>query len=306
MTFDDAIPEGEAYIVKAVSTFRRPEDQFFQIQQVVDYAPVLTADDATTILEELVHLAAHLDLSKNALHNDLAGTALGLHFFEPRSEPFKPPRGDSSLLVIDLVRSYIHIHQDAVWPHQSLFDALRRLGFEVVLGRGRWRRVPYQNLWYAGKLVGSYPRSPSARVDRDQEPAQALWTNPRFCRQVILPYPAWPPEPASPELLESLTRWTPETDLPFRYKPALARLNPRADAYALGQFLAGHSADELADWFEQFAPLCYMDDGNPQNVLSTVLELETEATAEGEALAGALVRLATKMGRLGYEIPRPE
>lgn len=96
MAFDEDIPEGEAYLVKAITGFRRPEDERFQIQQGVDYARALSADNATTILEELVHLAAHLDLWKYPLHNELAGIALGRHFFEGRFEPFQPPRGDDS------------------------------------------------------------------------------------------------------------------------------------------------------------------------------------------------------------------
>lgn len=291
------------YIIKAIPTWRRPDDEVFQIHQVVEYAAALDPDNATTLLEELVHLAAHLDLTTNPVHNDLAGTALAQHFFDRRLEPFEPPGAGTGLLVIDLVRSYVHVHRDPVWPPAGLFDALRRLSFEVVRTRGRWRRTANQNLWRTGRLAGSYPRNPRAQAGGRPEPVAALWTNPRFCRQIHLPHPVWPPRPASPETSARVARWTPEQNVTRRYGPALARLNPASDAYALGQFLASCTADELADWFERSAPRCYADEADPERVVSTVLLLEAESP-DGEALADALIRLAAKMCRLGYSIPR--
>ncbi len=88
-----------------------------------------------------------------------------------------------------------------------------------------------------------------------------------------------------------------------RYRSALARLDPNSDAHSLGRFLAIHDTEELAGWFERFAPLWHEDRSDPKQVLSAVLELETKS-AEGETLAGALVRLAAKMRRLGYPIPK--
>ncbi len=296
------IPEGPAYIIKVIPTFWHSSDRSFQMVQVVEYAEALDTDNASTILEELVHLAAHLDLATNPFHNELAGTALGQYFFEKRVDAFEPPNASQSLLVIDLVRRYVHIHRDAVWHQPALLRALRRLGFEVVRTRGRWQQPAYQNLWRDGMLSGSFPRNPLARIDHDQEPVPALWTNPRFCCEVRIPYPTWPPQPASPEVLARIADWSPQMDVFERYRSALARLNPGSDTHSLGRYLATHDTEELADWFERFAPLCYEDPSDPAHVLSTVLELDTES-ADGEALAGALVRLAAKMRRLGYSIP---
>lgn len=250
----------------------------------------------------MIHLAAHLELATNPIHNDLAGTALAHHFFVRGIEPFKPPGSNQSVLVVDLVRRYVHIHRDAVWRQPGLLDALPRNGFEVVWTRGRWRPVPYQNLWRAGQLARSYPRNPLAKVEHEQEPIEPIWTNPRYCRGTYLPYPAWPPRAATLEMLARIAQWTPQADVPWRYAPALARLNPDSDAYALGQVLASLEVDRLADWFEVFAPRCYADDDDPRNVLSTVLLLEAESP-DGEALAGALIRLAAKMRSLGYALP---
>ncbi len=86
---------------------------------------------------------------------------------------------------------------------------------------------------------------------------------------------------------------------------ALARLKLDSDAHSLGRFLAIHDTERLADWFEHSAPLCYEEPSDPKQVLSAVLELETES-ADGETLAGALVRLAAKMRRLGYSIPKAD
>ena len=128
------------------------------------------------------------------------------------------------------------------------------------------------------------------------------WTNPRYCREVIIPYPMWPPKPATTELMAKIARWTPEQNTAWRYELALSRLSPSSDAHTLGQYLASHDVDEVADWFEAFAPLCYFDEADMKNVLSTVVELESESP-DGETLAGALVRLAATMRRLDY--PRP-
>ncbi len=151
-------------------------------------------------------------------------------------------------------------------------------------------------------LPGSFPRNPAARIDHEQQPIPPLWINPLFCREVRIPYPSWPPQPASPDMLARIAEWSPQVAVFERYRPALARLNPASDAHCLGRFLGTHDTEELADWFERFAPLCYEDPSDPGQVLSTVLELETQS-ADGESLAGALVRLAAKMRRLGYSIP---
>ena len=129
-----------------------------------------------------------------------------------------------------------------------------------------------------------------------------LWTNPRLCREVIIPYPIWPPKPATPALMAKIARWTPERDTFSRYELALARLGHSSDAYRLGEYLAEQEVGEIADWFESFAPLCYQDDDDPKNVLSRLLELESESS-DGETLAGALVRLAAKMRHLDYPLP---
>lgn len=297
------ILEGPAYVVKVIVSWREPEDEQFQLYQVLEHAPSLDADNATTIVEELVHLAAHLDLAANPIHGDLAGTVLAQHFFDRRVEAFSPPTAGRSLLVIDLVRRYLHVHRDLVWPDRSLFDALRRLGFEVARTDGRWRRPPYQSLWRAGKLLGVFPRSPLARVEREQEVLKPFWVNPRLCREVIIPYPIWPPKPATPELMAKIARWTPQRDTLSRYELALTKLNPASDAYKVGEYLAQHEVGEIADWFEAFAPLCYQDHDDPKNVLSHVLELESESP-DGEVLAGALVRLVVKMRGLDYPLPK--
>ena len=149
------IAEGPAYIVKVIVTLRDAEDEQFQLYQVLEHAPSLDADNATTIVEELVHLAAHLDLATNPIHGDLAGTSLAQGFFDRRLDAFSPPRAGRGLLVIDLVRRYLHVHRDVLWPERGLFDALRRLGFEVVQTDGRWRRPPYQSLWRMEDCSGS-------------------------------------------------------------------------------------------------------------------------------------------------------
>lgn len=296
------IAEGPAYIIKTIAGWRQPDDQFFQLYQVMDHARSLDADNATTIIEELVHLAAHLDLGINPIHNDLAGTVLAQHFFDHRADSFSPPRAGSGMLVIDLVRLYIHVHRDIIWPHRTLFDVLRRLGFEVRKTNGRWRRVPYQNLWRTGRLLGTFPRNPMAFVEREQEPIAPFWVNPRWCREIIIPYPVWPPKPATPELMAKLAKWTPQQETLSRYELALAKLRPASDAHELGLYLATHDVIEIVDWFERYAPLCYMDDDDPKNVLSNVLDLESKSM-DGESLAGALVRLAAKMRGLNYPIP---
>lgn len=296
------IPEGPAYIVKVIVSWREPADELFQLYQVLEHAQSLDADNAATIVEELVHLAAHLDLAASPIHGDLAGTALAQHFFDRRVEAFSPPPAGRGLLVIDLVRRYLHVHRDILFPQRGLFDGLRRLGFEVAQTDGRWRRPPYQSLWRAGKLLGVFPRSPLARVEREQEVLMPFWVNPRLCREVIIPYPIWPPKPATPELMARIARWTPQRDALSRYELALPKLSPASDAYRLGEYLARHEVVEISDWFEAFAPLCYQDNGDPRNVLSNVLKLESESP-DGETLAGALIRLAAKMRSLDYRLP---
>ncbi len=144
------IPEGTAYIVKVIAIWRQPDEEFFQLYQVIEHARSLDADNATTALEDLVHLAAHLDLATNPIHGDLVGSDLAGHFFDRRVEAFAPPKAGTGALVIDLVRRYVHVHRDIIWPHRSLFNVLRRLGFEVAQTNGRWRRVPYETLWRTG------------------------------------------------------------------------------------------------------------------------------------------------------------
>ncbi len=299
------IPEGPAYVIKPIASWMRPADDVFRLFQVVEYASALSADNATTILQELVHYAAHLDLATNPIHNDLTGTVLAHGLFERRVDSFEPPKRGSSLLVIDLVRRSIHIHRGAIWPTPNLIEALRRLGFDVSLTQGQWRRAPYQNLWRTGKLLGVFPRNPMAVVEREQEPIAPYWTNPRYCREVIIPYPTWPPKPATPELLTKIAQWTPQSEIASRYELALKKLSPTSDAYGLGQYLSSHDISELADWFEAFAPLCYRDQDDRKNVLSTVLEMESQSP-DGETLAGTLVKLAAKMRRLNYPIPENE
>ncbi|MCL5962191.1 MAG: hypothetical protein M1358_23230 [Chloroflexi bacterium] len=299
------IPEGPAYIIKPIASWTRPTDDVFQLFQVVEYASALSADNATTILEELVHYAAHLDLATNPIHSDLVGTVLGHELFERGVDSFKTPKRDSSLLVIDLVRRSIHVHRNAIWPTPYLIEALERLGFDASLTQGQWRRAPYQNLWRTGKLLGVFPRNPLAVVEREQEPIEPYWTNPRYCRDVVIPYPIWPPKRATPELLRKIAKWTPQSETASRYELALGKLSPTSDAHRLGQYLCSHEVGELADWFEAFAPLCYSDEDDRKNVLSTVLELESQSP-DGETLAGALVKLAAKMRRLDYPMPREE
>ena len=144
-----------------------------------------------------------------------------------------------------------------------------------------------------------------AVVEREQEPIAPYWTNPRYCREVIIPYPTWPPKPATPELLTKIAQWTPQSEIASRYELALKKLSPTSDAYGLGQYLSSHDISELADWFEAFAPLCYRDQDDRKNVLSTVLEMESQSP-DGETLAGTLVKLAAKMRRLNYPIPENE
>lgn len=302
MDYSTSIPEGPAYVVKAIVSWRQPADQSFQLYQVIDHATSMDADNATTILEELVHLAAHLDLATNPIHNDLAGTVLAQHFFDRRVEAFSAPRARSGLLVIDLVRLYVHVHRDIIWPHRTLFDVLRRVGFEVAQTNGRWRRVLYQDLWRTGRLLGVFPRNPLAFIEREQEPIAPFWVNPRLCRGVTIPYPVWPPKPATPDLKARLAQWTPQKETLSRYELALARLNPTSDAYKLGSYLAAHEIGGISNWFEQSAPLCYQDDDDPGNVLSNVIGLESESM-DGETLAGALVRLAAKMRSFNYPMP---
>ena len=70
-----SISTAQAYIVKAGPVIVRPNDETFGIYQWVEHAEDLDADNATTILDDLVHLAAHLDLATNPFHNDLVGTS---------------------------------------------------------------------------------------------------------------------------------------------------------------------------------------------------------------------------------------
>ena len=132
-----------------------------------------------------------------------------------------------------------------------------------------------------------------------------FWTNPRLCRDMIIPYPVWPPKPATPELMAKIAKWTPQRDTLSRYELALPKLSPASDAYKLGQYLATCDIAEIADWFEFFAPLCYNDSDDPKNVLSNVLRMESEST-DGETLAGALIRLVAKMRGLNYPMPEIE
>jgi hypothetical protein len=69
----------------------------------------------------------------------------------------------------------------------------------------------------------------------------------------------------------------------------------------VGRFLAEHSAEEVGEWFERHAPLCYYDCSDPTRVVGEVL-LREDASSDGEALAAGLIWLAAKLRWLDYPI----